>query len=434
MADSIRPARKTKKPVLLDRIKTFVDDLAKIKGKPSSAQWESRLKRAWAAEIEYHIKNGRTQKTIELYIVKYRQAIKSAYGETSPFLAYCNMKNLKERYSESEITPPAAKSANMPPSVTVAPVGRKPTLKWQLESFIQKLEKAKKEAEMRKIWNEELEKLAGKSETTLISYITKYRNHIKRFLSQDHPALEFVIGSKDLYEDARKRKLQIIADKNAALILFKSWKEVLNICIECLSSKDPLIIGIGLIGTTGRRPFEVFTQAQFYPAPYDKGVSKWSVLFNGQAKTKEREGTKFGLTYEIPVLAPATKVLEAHRRLRESANGEQWSKMNLDEFSVATRIQLRDAVLNLFEKIWPPEEPAKPYGLRHLYAEIAYQNFAPLTVSKNSYYAAILGHNNNDLETSLSYMTYCLPGDVEDAQTRAERLNKRTVSRLKEFI
>ncbi len=72
----------------------------------------------------------------------------------------------------------------------------------------------------------------------------------------------------------------------------------------------------------------------------------------------------------------------------------------------------------------------KPYGLRHLYAEIAYRNFAPANVTKKQLFAAILGHNNNDLETSLSYMTYVTAEETTGIKARAERVADRTIRQM----
>ena len=60
--------------------------------------------------------------------------------------------------------------------------------------------------------------------------------------------------------------------------------------------------------------------------------------------------------------------------------------------------------------------------LRPLYAEIAHKRFGPAGVTKNSFFAAVLGHTISDLHTSLSYMDYHLPNedgaDEGDAGTR----------------
>ena len=308
--------------------------------------------------------------------------------------------------------------------------GRKPTVLLRIADFISAMNGMGTKEEMQSLWNAEISTMKGRAQTTIISYITKYRNAIREAFGDDHPMLKIATGDAAMYDDARRVKMEKIARKHGALITFENYRQVLKICADKLLSADPLMIGIGLIGMTGRRPYEVFTQAEFSPAPYGKGVSKWSLLFNGQAKTKQGEGTKFGITYEIPVLARSETILAAYRRLRESGQGKLWHGMSIDDFSSETRLLLRDTVFNLFEDLWPKEELPKPYGLRHLYAEVAFHNFAPPHVTKNSYFAAILGHNNNDLETSLSYMTYTLPEDRDDALARAKRVNERTLQQM----
>ncbi len=426
---------KTKIPVLTDRIAEFVASVERTKD--AKGEFKSKeISGLWDAEVRYHFDNGRTEKTIELYIMKYRKALKEAFGEGSTPLAVCNMRKLRDRlksYIAAADLPQAGVAASIEERIERAEdnvVGRKPTLLLQISAFIEDMNHVSDKTGMQSLWQRELKAMDGKALTTIISYITKYRNAIREAFGEEHPMMKIAAGDPAIYEEARKRKMATIAVKHGSLITFDNYKEVVRVCTDLLKSDNPMELAIGLIGTTGRRPFEIFTKAEFSPAPYAKGVSKWSVLFKGQAKTKEREGTKYGMTYEIPTLAPATLVLDAYKRLRNSRQGKLWLKMSLNEFSDDARLPLRDAVIALFGKLWPKEDTPKPYSLRHLYAEVAYHNFAPKTVSKNSYFAAILGHNNNDLETSLSYMTYTLPEDIGESLVRAERVADRTTRRL----
>ncbi len=136
---------------------------------------------------------------------------------------------------------------------------------------------------------------------------------------------------------ARKAKMAKIATKHGSLITFEHYSEVMRRCRRYLHSEDALTIGIGPDRHHRAPSFEVFTQAQLMPAPYGNGVSKWSVLFNGQAKTKQGEGTKFGVTYEIPVLEQSKIVLDAYHRLRNSSEGKLWFGMTIDDFSSDAR-------------------------------------------------------------------------------------------------
>jgi hypothetical protein len=430
--------KKTKTPILTERIASFIAAI-KTTRKIDGTFDNKRLSSLWEEEVRYHFENGRAQKTLELYIVKYRYALKAEFGAKSTPLAICNMKKLRERldrFIENSSLPQTGIAPSIEEKIERAEsntVGRKPVFLLRVSNFIAGINSAATKQEMEDLWQSEVLSMQDKSKATMISYITKYRNAIREAFGDDHPMLRIAAGTPELYEDARRSKMQKIAAKHGSLILFKNYDAVIKLCQKCLSSDDPLTIGIGLIGTTGRRPFEVFKQAEFWPAPYSNGVAKWSLLFKGQAKTKQGDGTKFGVTYEIPVLQKAAVVLDAYARLRASSDGRLWADMTLDEFTADARIPLRDRVIEMFSPLWPEQEMAHPYGLRHLYAELSFRNFAPPSVTKNSYFAAILGHNNNDLETSLSYMTYAFPEDIEESRLRAARVSNRTLDQLQHY-
>ncbi|WHA43246.1 telomere resolvase [Agrobacterium larrymoorei] len=427
--------RKTKTPILVDRIADFVEKIKSTQKKDGSFDTK-KVGQLWDEEVRFHFDNGRTAKTLELYIVKYRYALKDAFGPKTTPLAICNMKKLKERldtYISRGDYPQKGVANSIEEKIERAEqntVGRKPRFLLRVSEFISAMNGVNTKEDMQALWDMEMASMGDKAQATVISYITKYRNAIREAFGDQHPMLRIAAGTPQLYDEARKAKMAKIATKHGSLITFENYSEVMRRCRRYLLSSDPLTIGIGLIGTTGRRPFEVFTQAELKPAAYGKGISKWSVLFNGQAKTKQGEGTKFGVTYEIPVLEQSRIVLDAYHRLRDSSDGKLWLGMSVDDFSSDARLPLRDAMIAKFEDVWPKEEPPKPYGLRHLYAEIAYRNFAPSSVTKNSYFAAILGHNNNDLETSLSYMTYTFPEDAMESKARAERVADRTIRQM----
>lgn len=430
--------KKTKTPILTDRIAQFIETIKSTRN--SDGSYDSRaISALWEQEVRYHFENGRAQKTLELYIVKYRYALKDTFGAKSTPLAVCNMKKLRERLERmiSSTNPSqTGVASSIEEKIEKAEgniVGRKPTFLLRVSNFITATNQTTTRQEMEALWSVEVEAMQDKSRATMISYITKYRNALREAFGDDHPMLRIAAGTPELYEEARRIKMQKIASKHGALILFDQYKDVMQICRRCLTSNDPMTIAVGLLGTTGRRPFEVFNRAEFWPAAYGNGTAKWSLLFKGQAKTKQGEGTKFGVTYEIPVLEKSSIVLDAYDRLRSSPEGRSWSDMTLDEFTADARLPLRELVLQLFSHLWPAQELPHPYGLRHLYAEIAFRNFAPPSVTKNSYFAAILGHNNNDLETSLSYMTYAFPEDIEESRTRAERVAERTISQIKQI-
>lgn len=434
---SVAEKRKTKTPILVERIADFIE---KIKAtKKSDGTFDTKkIGALWNEEVRFHFDNGRTEKTLELYIVKYRYALKDAFGPKTTPLAICNMKKLRERldtYIKTADYSMKGVASSIEEKLERAGynmAGRKPRFLLRVSDFISATNGVTTKPEMQALWDAEMASMGDKAQATVISYITKYRNALREAFGDDHPMLRIAAGTPQLYDEARKIKMAKIANKHGSLITFDNYAEVMRRCRRYLQSSDIMTVAIGLMGTTGRRPYEIFTQAELTPAAYGKGVSKWSLLFNGQAKTKQGEGTKFGVTYEIPVLEQSKIVLDAYSRLRESSDGKLWFGLSVDDFTSEVRLPLRDAVIGKFEDIWPKEEPPKPYGLRHLYAEIAFRNFAPSSVTKNSYFAAILGHNNNDLETSLSYMTYTFPEDAAASKARAEKVADRTIRQMVE--
>ena len=131
-----------------------------------------------------------------------------------------------------------------------------------------------------------------------------------------------------------------------------------------LHARAPLDLAVGLLCVTGRRPYEIFCTGRFARAPMPGGaaraLSRWSVSFTGQAKTKGRPGTRYDTAYVIPVLAEARAVTSALEALRASPEGQAWGGLSNEAFSRLTnsvgmdrRIPLRDAVTGAFGDLWP---------------------------------------------------------------------------------
>ena len=205
------------------------------------------------------------------------------------------------------------------------------------------------------------------------------------------------------------------------------WREIVERATALLASDAPLDLVAGLLLVTGRRPYEVCCTGRFAPAPLPGGApgarSRWTVLFSGQAKTKGRPGTRHDTAYEIPVLAEARAIIAALDKLRVSPEGRAWAGISNEEFRATTlRLALTEAVTRAYDDLWPEGDRLEPRALRPLYAEIAHKRFGPAGVTKNSFFAAVLGHTISDLHTSLSYMDYHLPNedgaDEGDAGTR----------------
>ncbi|MCF3981643.1 telomere resolvase, partial [Pseudomonas aeruginosa] len=74
--------------------------------------------------------------------------------------------------------------------------------------------------EMQALWNAELSIMKDRAQTTIISYITKYRNAIREAFGDEHPMLKIATGDAAMYDDARRVKMEKIARKHGALITF----------------------------------------------------------------------------------------------------------------------------------------------------------------------------------------------------------------------
>lgn len=271
-----------------------------------------------------------------------------------------------------------------------------------------------------RLWAEELARHADKAPRTLKRITAEhYRPAVLHALGAGHPALAIVKLAAEVSDAIRRDDIARVAASHRAQVAVPRWREIVGRATALLASDAPLDLVAGLLLVTGRRPHEVCCTGRFAPTPLPGGSpgarSRWTVLFAGQAKTKNRPGTRAGVAYEIPVLAEARRVIAALDALRASPEGRTWAGMTNEEFRATTlRLALTDAVARAYGTLWPEGDRLEPRALRPLYAEIAHRWFGPAGVTKNSFFAAVLGHTLNDLHTSLSYMDYHLPEPGED--------------------
>lgn len=307
-------------------------------------------------------------------------------------------------------------------------------------------------AEIERLWTEEMAGHADKAPRTLKRITSEhYRPAVLRALGAGHPALvpalAIVKPPAELSDAIRRDDIARVAASHRQQVAVPRWREIVARATGLLASGAALDLVAGLLLVTGRRPYEVCCTGRFAPAPLPGGAprarSRWSVLFDGQAKTKNRPGTRAGIAYEIPVLAEARAVIAALDALRASPEGRRWAGMTNEAFRATTlRLALTEAVVRAYGELWPSRSDPSPEGrqlgqncvlpirrasprgdrlepraLRPLYAEIAHKRFGDAGVTKNSFFAAVLGHTMNDLHTSLSYMDYHL-ADEDGAGAR----------------
>ena len=294
-------------------------------------------------------------------------------------------------------------------------------------------------AAIERLWAEELARHGDKAPRTLKRITAEhYRPALLRAFGAGHPALALALGvvklPAEVSERIREDDIARVAASHRHQVAVPRWREIVGRAASLLASSASLDLVAGLLLVTGRRPYEVCCTGRFTPAPLPGGSprtrSRWSVLFAGQAKTKGRPGTRHDTAYEIPVLAEARAVIAALEALRASPAGREWAGMTNDEFrSTTSRLALGEAVARAYAELWPEGDRLESRALRPLYAEIAYKQFGPASVTKNSFFAAVLGHTMNDLHTSLSYMDYHLP-EGDEHGTGARRAAAGVTDRL----
>lgn len=455
--ETVRQTTRGRPPRLEQAIARFVAEVAALPAEGIPARWR--------AEVAAHL-HDRAPATRRVYVSRYRAALADALGRTHPALGVVVARDSPERPAAapnarvSESRPEAgadtrpstraptrggrdAPPADVRPGAGSRPIGRPSVLRDAVAGFVGRLRRASGPREIERLWAEEFAKHDAKTDRTRKLYVSQYyRPAIRAALGDDHPALDVVKTPGELSDRIRSEDVARVAASHRDLIEVAHWREIVARGTRLLASRAPLDLAVGLLCVTGRRPYEVLCTGRFTPAPMPGGAerarSRWSVLFTGQAKTKERPGTRYGVAYTIPVLAEARAAIAALDALRASPEGREWDGLSNEGFSRLTnsvgvdrRIPLREAVAAAFGDVWPAGDRLTPRSLRPLYAEVAYKHFAPKHVSKNSFFSAILGHTLKDLETSLSYMDYYLgEEDAAGARGAAAGLENRLVGQV----
>lgn len=415
------------------------------------------VQEAWNDEWQAHLAN-RPASTQSAYVSQYRNAIKKAYGAPAwlPLIRTLQRENL----------PPVEERTRSTERRNYG--GRKPGQSLRYEHFIADLQalyapgerRGKKAAEakaamIQKIedrWQEELNHISPLAQTTQLRYIASYREAISSaFGDAAAPLHEIVRAPLELSSAVASAQTNRIIDQHVDLVAIENWQDIVDLgrsllfeprsgirnrekeiaqVAASLTRQAGIDAGLGLTIVTGRRPYEVFVQghAVLVPLANGHGYEKWSVMFDGQAKTRAREGTRFDQAFAIPVLAPAATIAFTWDVLRASRLGQTCAVMTYEEFSAdVLRRELRQRRADLLGPLWPLPSPEdgpmageskklKQNNIRALYAEIAYHFFKTGRMSYPAFFAKALGHTTKDIETANHYMKYHLP-DLGRAST-----------------
>lgn len=297
-------------------------------------------------------------------------------------------------------------------------------------------------------WNTKRDEFSDKTLGSQKLYIVKFRNAIKAWFSSlpeddarrelEERVLSIITFPEGMIETLNRDYTTTVRTRAENLVLVTNPDEMVQAFVEWLESSDIRQKALGVMALTGRRFIEVVKTGDFKPVVQknDRGRTrmKYVLEFSGQAKTREAEGSMHGVTYRIPAI-PAGKVdtvpmiLRAMEEIRASKIGERWQTydyidLNAGESgrfngqlrgSLASIDGMSEEVLNKLSVKW----------LRALYAELAYARFGTLRMAKSAFFAQILGHSEDDLKTSLSYMVLALGNDGtlhEQAKQEVQRL------------
>lgn len=484
MEPSDTTSKSGRKPTVKAAIEKFIESL---KAPDLADSYDDLWQNEWASFADG------APTTRAQYTSRYRSAVKAAFGDRHPVLA--SIRVLDRSSPEPSLRTVEARAGAG---------GRKPLRREQIQAFgvaVKELDEKRRLAislgrsparasvpfkrQLETLWQRELTEMRRNlKNNTILTTTAAYRNELRRIGLDDADTLAIVTAPDDVQQKHKDEYNATIIKRHNSLVAVDKWREIVDAAIAVLPDTDAAMggleaaaeiyardisrdeavrIGVALGLLTGRRPYEVFCQGVFSPAPLTseassenthahskvRGFETWSVLFNGQAKTKGREGTRFDETFAIPVLCPAKRILFAHYVLKKSEFGQVWSEMTNEEFNndlmrePNPRCIMPKVRRQLFEKHWPKPEISddqtasdskklKAHNIRSLYAEIADQFFRPKSKTKAAFMASALGHNPDDLETANSYMKYHLPQQKDAGPTK--RIKNQIAKKVKAEI
>lgn len=290
------------------------------------------------------------------------------------------------------------------------------------------------------LWQQEMKGFDGHvQDSTKKLYTSYYRTALKEYAKEKaiqipEDALDIIRLDQETMARINKEAKERRFNKNIHLIYIPKvlCDMHINLCRRLLTNDDPKLRALGIMGATGRRFFEIVNCGSFDFVEERIGnltfKQRYFLKFSGQAKTRGAIGTKFNEEYIIPVLAPAKEIIDAYKFIRQSPEGKYWATLSYKELNSNLNKNM-NALFLLYFKMPEPvytsstlrrsEERFTLSSLRPLYAEIAYSKFGQKT-AKPIFFAKILGHKEDDYQSSLSYMKFTL----SEGNQREEEIKK----------
>lgn len=290
-----------------------------------------------------------------------------------------------------------------------------------LTPFVARAMEFKTKKALEEAWKVELAGLtAAHTAHTARKYVTFYRNAIREAYEdwpEDGPELGLPLESMLGIVRLQKRttnKLNHAYKKDVAtqhrnLVAFPTWEQVVDIAAATIrqDEADEASKYVSLALLTGRRTFELGVLGTLSEAKINGRRSNGFVQFVGQAKGRDAEDAKDD--FLIPVLTDARTVIRRHNELRALGTYED---MDNKTFNTRTAHLFKRRLISLFGREWPTAAKAQVKMLRALYAEICYHTERDLPdtgrMTKQAYFAQILGHASDDIETANSYYVFDL--------------------------
>lgn len=311
----------------------------------------------------------------------------------------------------------------------------------RIDAFIPKLAPLTEEITIRELCYAEVEDLRSRLKITgledesgivqefkgkpasLHTYLTEYRNRIKAEIPcTPSNSYEVVIGkfpTKNAPGTRRKIRLHFaqkylkkstdeVAFRNQSIQESSDTKrrnpryfysdEVISRALELTKSECFSHVTLALILLTGRRPSEILKSAKF------EIIDSQNVMFSGQLKTRDCPTAKVH-PFPIPVLADSNLVCAALARLREMPEVKPLAEKPVKACNAKASV-LSEACERHFGKLI---KDCIPHELRAAYAQICLVYRRPDGKKRTDYepyFAEILGHAEDDLDTSKKYKKF----------------------------
>jgi Telomere resolvase len=240
------------------------------------------------------------------------------------------------------------------------------------------------------------------------------RKAIKDALSRNHWSLGYIQFSPEEHTEINNIKQNRVAERNEATQQLNNPDEIVGTAVGLLESPEWASIAAGLATLTGRRVAEILSTAKFIKK------TQWSVIFTGALK---RRGETVKLSFEIPTLTTADRIITALSRLR--AELPEATEMEPTEINKKYEQAVARSCAQAFAGLVPSREGKDSlysHLFRAIYATIATFWYCPPSVNETEFKAAIQGHyalldeKNPDLRRSLAASRHYSDYEISDRE------------------